>query len=105
MGEYTNHSLVILEKGDSELSLDEHKEMISRKAGYDDWLFDGESAKWYGHEKDMRAYSVKFPNTIFILEGEGEESGDIWKEYHKDGKMQRCKAKVSFDSFDESLLG
>jgi hypothetical protein len=63
-----------------------------------------ESCKWYDYEKDMKAVSKKYPTTIFILEGEGEESGDIWKAYFLDGKMQKCKAKIIFDEFDESKL-
>lgn len=68
---------------------------------------DGEyqdECKWYEHEKDMRDISRKFPETVFTLKGEGEQSGDIWREYYKNGRMQRTEAKIIFESFNESKL-
>jgi len=52
----------------------------------------------------MRQYSLKHPNTLFKLSGEGEESGDIWQEYYLNGKMQLVTAQIVFDDFDESKL-
>lgn len=63
-----------------------------------------DSCKWYSHEKDMSIVSKEFPNHVLKLMGEGEESGDIWVKYFKDGKVQVCKAKITFDAFDESKL-
>lgn len=58
-----------------------------------------EPCKWYKHESEMRKFSEKFPEVLFTLEGEGEESGDIWRKYFVNGKMQVAKAKISFDPF------
>ena len=63
-----------------------------------------ESCGWYEHEKDMRSFSKKHPKAIFILSGEGKESGDIWKEYYKNGKMQRSKAVITFEEFNPKNL-
>lgn len=63
-----------------------------------------DSVKWYQHEKDMKELSEKFPDVVFELSGEGEENGDIWKKYFKNGKMQACHAKIVFDEFNEELL-
>ena len=63
-----------------------------------------ESCKWYEHEEDMRKFSKKYPKIIFLLKGEGEQSGDIWRKYFKNGKMQECKAKITFDDFNEEKL-
>jgi hypothetical protein len=65
--------------------------------------FEGECS-WYEHDEDMKAYSKQYPTLIFKISGEGEESGDIWVKYYKDGKVQECKAKVTYDEFDESKL-
>lgn len=63
-----------------------------------------ESVKWYEHEEDMLNLSIQFPNVIFILKGEGEEAGDIWYKYFKDGKLQQAPGKITFDEYDESKL-
>lgn len=61
-----------------------------------------EELKWYDHQMDMKIISIKYPNILFILEGYGEERGDMWREYHLNGKVQFEKAK--FDDFDEGKL-
>ncbi len=65
---------------------------------------DGESYKWYGHEDDMRKLSQTYPEHVFELSGEGENAGDMWRKYFKNGKMQSCPAIVTYDPFDESKL-
>lgn len=63
-----------------------------------------EPAKWYSHEKDMIQLSLKYPEVVFLLCGEGEESGDLWNQYFKNGKKQDCFATIVYDDFDESKL-
>jgi hypothetical protein len=63
-----------------------------------------DSCKWYSHEEDMKLFSKRYPNTVFVLEGEGEEQGDHWICYFSNGKMQRCKAIVTFEPFDIQKL-
>lgn len=99
MGYYTTHKLEILENQD--YSVDYEKE-ISELADYQN-CFDDE-IKWYGHEEDMRRYSEKYPNVLFKLYGDGEENGDLWVEYYRNGLMQREKAKITFNEFNESKL-
>ena len=63
-----------------------------------------DSCKWYDHEADMRTYSTQHPDILFTLSGEGENSGDMWRKYFKNGKMQKALATISYDDFDESKL-
>ena len=68
---------------------------------------DGESkndCKWYNHEDELKAFSLKHPETIFILEGDGENYDNIWIKYIQNGKCQTYKAKITFDEFDENKL-
>jgi hypothetical protein len=64
---------------------------------------DGSSSggcKWYDHEEEMRTFSMKYPTVVFLLEGDGEESGDVWRKYFMNGKCQIAQAKLVFDQFD-----
>jgi hypothetical protein len=68
---------------------------------------DGESrdeSKWYGHEEDMIRLSLLYPDVVFKLHGEGEENDDMYDKYFKNGKMQSCYAKITYDEYDESQL-
>lgn len=64
---------------------------------------DGEY-KWYEHHEEMLELSKQFPETIFCLYGNGEENGDTWYQYYKNGKSQYCPAKITYDEYDESKL-
>jgi hypothetical protein len=77
------------------------EQLVKENIGYNP--FD-EQCKWYESDEDMKKISKKYPLTIFVLEGEGEESGDLWKKYFLNGKMQEAKAKITYDEFDEKKL-
>lgn len=107
MGYYTSYYLDIHE---GELPIHNILENVTE----DDFEFLGyaidedgdslDSTKWYEHEADMREFSRRFPDYVFKLHGEGEESGDVWYKYFKNGRMQECPAKITYDEFDESKL-
>lgn len=63
----------------------------------------GDEWKWYDHETDMRTLSEAFPNLIFILEGEGEDQGDVWIKYFYNGRMDVCRATLVFDKPTEDF--
>lgn len=59
-----------------------------------------EGMKWYNYEYDMVHTSKQYPETTFTLYGEGEESGDIWTAWFRDGKHQKVQAKLVIDKPD-----
>jgi hypothetical protein len=64
---------------------------------------DGEAqdeSKWYDHEPEFKEFSKQFPSWLFTLTGEGEESGNLWKKYFLNGKVQIANAIISYDNFD-----
>lgn len=62
-----------------------HDQMIDQ-----DLIAGGRREKWYGWQKDMCAFSAKFPDVTFVLCGEGREAEfDFWRAYFKSGKMLR----------------
>ena len=61
-----------------------------------------DDCKWYTHREDLTKLSVRFPDVLFTLSG--EESGDIWKLYIRNGKYQLAKAEILIADFDESKL-
>lgn len=54
------------------------------------------SCKWYDYAVDMRALSLKYPEMIFHIHGEGEENGDLWDHYFHNGKDERCNAEIVY---------
>lgn len=102
MGYYTSHTLEVI--GGDHLDKDWEIE-ISNTTDYADYnIFEGEEIKWYACDEDMKSFSAGYPDVVFIVYGEGEESGDLWKAYYKNGKMQRELAVITYGEFDESKL-
>ena len=98
MGYYTNYELETVSGGDYET---DYEQEVTDQVGYRP--FECET-KWYSFEKDMREVSKKHPNVLLKLSGEGEENGDLWEAYFLNGKMQMCKAKIEYDTFDEAQM-
>lgn len=64
----------------------------------------GLADKWYEHEKHIANVSAVYPLVLFKLHGEGEETGDLWNKYFLGGKVQVCKAHITYDAFDPAKL-
>jgi hypothetical protein len=99
MGYYTSYKLKIFESDRHQLNLFENNRVewspeieeaykncpgVAYALNEDGSSY--EQVKWYEHDTDMLAYSKKYPNLVFQLFGEGEESGDIWCSYYYNGK-------------------
>ena len=100
MGYYTDFTLRVSE-GDIDAIARDLSEISTYEWDGDLMLYE---AKWYGHHQDMITLSEKHPNTLFCLEGTGEESGDMWKTYYRNGKSQTCNVIIEFEPFDESKM-
>lgn len=60
----------------------------------DDLGHNGDTMKWYEHEEDMLKVSLAFPGVLFRLDGEGEEAGDKWIKFFRNGKMQEVRVEM-----------
>lgn len=56
-----------------------------------------ESQKWYNHKDNMCLVSSHYPECKFILEGQGEDPEDMWREYYYNGHMQIAPARIEYD--------
>ena len=108
MGYYTRYtlSLVGAANPDDELRIihqlrewNEYAEHAFSDAGSQ-----SSEVKWYDHEDDLLDFSRRFPQVTFKLSGRGEENGDIWDKYFRNGKMQTCRAEIRKPDFDPSKL-
>ena len=95
MGYITKFSL-----STSDMRKREHEEAIENTYYMSFW----ESNKWYAYSKNMKEYSLKFPEVVFELRGIGEEFPDIWVEFFQDGKSYSKKAIIMYPPYSESLL-
>jgi len=107
MGYYTRFNLLMIQNPfieDGKIIADLRSNNDCAERALDEFGNAEEAVKWYEHEKEMKQFSKKYPNTIFCLHGEGEESEDIWNKYFCNGKVQVCRAKIVFDPFNEKKL-
>jgi hypothetical protein len=92
MGYYTDF---YIEKASGEVA-----QAIKDISGYewprnDDCLLE---VKWYDFHEHMNKILERFPNETFIILGEGEERGHVWKLFAKNGKGQTVHGRVVFDA-------
>lgn len=63
-----------------------------------------EPMKWYSYIEDMKQISAQFPNAIIKIHGEGEDNGDLWNAYFKNGKAIVYSAQIIYPEFDKKDL-
>jgi len=101
MGYYTDFSL----SHDSDINDEEIADNLTKISGYKlDHDLELYQAKWYSWNNDMSSLSKMFPDVLFTLNGVGEEHGDIWRAFFKNGKSQMSKAVLMYEPYDESKL-
>lgn len=105
MGYQTAYELYVLGTDDSEKIIKDLRESCSSaKDSIDEFGNYFSSEKWYDHEKDMKEFSKKYPKIVFKLEGIGDERGDFWHKYFKNGKVQVCEGEIVYPPYRESEL-
>lgn len=55
-----------------------------------------DAVKWYDRIDDMIVVSRRFPEYTFVLDGEGEDSDDIWREFYHNGEWEGIEAQIMF---------
>jgi hypothetical protein len=110
MGYYTDFTLSAEGKGPVWDKLMRAKDKLVFSSGnYDfvlgEWLDRNysQNIKWYEYEEDMKQLSKEWPNVLFILEGDGEETGDLWKAWFRNGGMHKLEAKIVFETIKPDL--
>jgi hypothetical protein len=103
MGYYTRFNITISDN----TNICNIVERLCSISGYnwdycDDEIYD--FCKWYEHEHDMYLLSKEFPDIVFTVTGDGEESDDLWREYWKDGKVQNANRHIVYDEYNEDKL-
>ena len=96
MGYYTRYDI-----SDNPETVQQAIEDISQYSFYSGQT---DTVKWYDWQEHCKEVSKNFPNLVIKVEGDGEEQGDQWKAYIKNGKIQIAKAVVTFEEFDEAKL-
>jgi len=59
---------------------------------------------WGEYDIELSNLSRKYPDIVIKLIGEDDEGEDLWHEYFKNGKSQRCNAIVTFQPYNENAL-
>jgi len=97
MGYYTNYEITA-----DKVLPDDFEDKFEEITDYT--FSDGEfMVKWYDYKENMKEISKIYPDISFTVEGEGEESGDIWRHYFKNGEDYRVEPEVIWPEFDEGM--
>ena len=91
MGYYTRFTFV-----------DTPEPAIERLREVSGYSFD-DTHKWYDHEDDIKRVSKEFLGKLITVQGEGEESGDLWVLYALNGVIQRHKAEIVYPPHNFTL--
>ena len=97
MGYMTYYELEVVSNSESQAILSAFREQnIDVEYALTPWGESRQSCKWYTHQEDLKEFSKKYPDVLFVLSGEGEENKDIWQLYVKNGKSKKVMAVITF---------
>ena len=89
---------------DFRLEASDGKDYYDELVQITNYPFAHDTVKWYDYQTDMRRFSMRYPQVLFTLMGIGEEPGDMWVAYFKDGLMQWEAAEITYPDFDKYKL-
>ena len=103
MGYYTEYTLAAVEgKHKDEFENDLSDEGVESSYGNLLYIFPYgvgsstvEPLKWYEHSAEMKAISEEYPDTLFTLDGRGED-GEVWRKYFFNGFAEVVKPTVAY---------
>lgn len=127
MGYYTRHQVQVHSYGESKITdkqiIDKIMEYNKQDSDYfypiadaieneygDDYFddtqggmyIDTEETKWYDSHEEMLMLSKDFPEITFKVHGDGEEAGDSWDMYYRNGKS--CEYRPIMPPFNPKDL-
>lgn len=98
MGYYSNFK-VSIEK-DAKVDIEEVAQNLESISDYRFKIVDSnkmestDQIKWYDCQEDMLRLAEKYPTITFLVEVEGEESGDLWRLYVRGKEKLRVKPAI-----------
>lgn len=106
MGYYTDYELDVTGPEDALKEFAETADVGRTETpsgiAYSDFLNGGDhiNAKWYQCEREMIELSKMFPELLFSIEAAGEESGDLWRAWARNGKYKRIEPTMVWPEVD-----
>lgn len=93
MGYYTSFFLSLIQGDENEF--DKMVEEIIDETGVN--VRDGDDAKWYDSDEDMKRISAKHPGLLVELTGDGENADDHWRTRYRGGESETVQ--MTFPAF------
>lgn len=101
MGYYTEYEMTVKAKTEAELNdAIDFLNQISR-ISFVKAEFNTLHRKWYEHEADLKKLTHKMQAIEVELDGDGEESGDVWIKRFKQWKMQVSRQTQAMTPFSD----
>ena len=104
MGYYTSFNMSISPANPERLAEIIEADEILRYA-LDSGGNSADCVKWHEWQTDMKKLSLRHPDLVFHLTGDGEENGDLWKADFWQGEMQLRPAELVYPPFDPTFGG